>query len=177
MFDSKVLKIRRADLRDAETLARIGSLAFDAAFTGHPQNSPDDMQIYMDEAFAVDTIKAELAEKDTIYFIAELQKEPVGYAKVKQFSREEGIRGNNPIELCRLYSMPDYIGQGIGKTLMLHCLKFAKKQKHDVFWLGVWEFNYNAQKFYAKFGFEKCGEHIFQLGNDPQTDWLLQRKI
>jgi hypothetical protein len=27
--------------------------------------------------------------------------------------------------------------------------------------------------FYEKFGFNKAGQHIFQLGDDPQHDWIL----
>ena len=38
-------------------------------------------------------------------------------------------------------------------------------------WLGVWEHNYRAQKFYQKMGFEDTGyKHPFPIGNTPQTD-------
>ena len=101
----------------------------------------------------------------------------VGYAKVKRNSTEPCVSGENPLELCRLYSLNEYIGKGIGKSLMLQCLDFAAESGHDYMWLGVWEYNFRAQEFYKKFGFEKCGEHVFQLGNDPQTDWVFERKI
>jgi diamine N-acetyltransferase len=41
----------------------------------------------------------------------------------------------------------------------------------------VWEFNERAIRFYEKHGFEKFGEHVFMLGNDPQIDWLLKKRI
>jgi diamine N-acetyltransferase len=41
----------------------------------------------------------------------------------------------------------------------------------------VWERNFNAQAFYAKWGFEKFSEHTFWMGDDPQTDWLLKKKL
>ena len=171
------LTIRKATIKDAETLTKIAWKSFYDTFHDHPQNAPDDLKSYMDEAFTVEAISAELTEKDTIYFVTEIENEMVGFAKIKQNSREDGISGENPLELCRLYALQEFIGKGIGKTLMLHCLDFAKENGHDIFWLGVWEYNYNAQKFYTKFGFEKCGEHIFKLGNDPQTDWLMERKV
>lgn len=171
------LKIRKAKIKDAEILTKIAWKSFYDAFAEHPANHPDDMKNYMDEAFTIEAISAELLDEDSIYFVVENENEMVGYAKLKQNSREEGISGENSLELCRLYAMPEFIGKGIGKTLMLHCLEFAKENGHDIFWLGVWEYNYRAQKFYAKFGFEKCGEHVFQLGNDPQTDWLMERKV
>jgi diamine N-acetyltransferase len=174
---TETVEIRFAEPKDAETLARVAWKSFYDAFADHPKNAPDDLKAYMDEAFAPETIAAELNDQDSIYFVAEIAGETVGYAKLKKNSREHCTSGENPIELCRLYSLNEFIGRGIGRTLMLRCLDFAKENAHDFMWLGVWEYNFRAQKFYEKFGFEKCGEHVFQLGSDPQTDWVLQRKI
>ncbi len=171
------MNIRKAIIQDAEILAKISWQSFHEAFAEHPKNHPDDIKIYMDEAFSVEKISAELVEKDAVWFIAEVENNIVGYAKLKTNSREHDITGENPIELCRLYNLQQFIGKGIGKALMLQSLEFAKENGHDTFWLGVWEYNYNAQIFYAKFGLEKCGEHVFQLGNDPQTDWLMQLRL
>jgi diamine N-acetyltransferase len=171
------LQVRRANLNDAEILTRVAWKSFYDAFADHPKNAPDDLKSYMDEAFSPEAISEDLADEDAIYFVAEIAGEMVGYAKLKRDSREPCTSGERPIELCRLYSLSEHIGKGIGKSLMLHCLEFAAANAHDFMWLGVWEYNFRAQKFYAKFGFEKCGEHIFQLGSDPQTDWVLQRKV
>lgn len=173
----ETLNIRFATAEDAETLAEIAWKSFYDAFAEHPKNAPEDMKSYMEEAFSVSAIKEDLAQEDTIYFVTELDEKIIGYAKLKQNSREGCTAGERPIELCRLYSLNEYIGKGIGKALMLKCLEFAKEEDHDFMWLGVWEYNYRAQDFYKRFGFEKCGEHVFQLGSDPQTDWVLERKI
>lgn len=172
-----VLKIRLAVSDDAETLTGIAWQSFYDAFADHPKNAPGDMKAYMDEAFSTEAIAQDLEEADTTYFIAEIGDRMVGYAKLKRNSSESCVSGTNPLELCRLYSLTEYIGKGIGKTLMLNCLEYARENGHDTFWLGVWEYNYRAQDFYKKFGFEKCGEHVFQLGSDPQTDWVFERKI
>lgn len=171
------LQIRKANTADAEVLVQISWKSFYDAFADHPKNDPNDLKSYMDEAFTVEALSTELADKNSIFFVAETENQMVGYAKLKQNSREDGVSGENPIEIVRLYSLNEYIGKGIGKALMLNCLEFAQENGHDIIWLGVWEYNYNAQKFYSKFGFEKCGEHIFQLGSDPQTDWLMERKV
>lgn len=173
----ELLIIRRAITEDFPVLSKIARKSFYDAFADHPKNAPDDLKSYMDEAFTAEAIAADLVEKDVIYFVAELGGKMVGYAKLKRHSREECTSGERPIELCRLYSLSEYIGKGIGKSLMLKCLDFAAENNHDFMWLGVWEFNYRAQDFYKKFGFEKCGEHIFQLGKDPQTDWVLQKQL
>ena len=41
-------------------------------------------------------------------------------------------------------------------------------------WLGVWEFNHKALKFYEKKGLKAFDSHVFQLGNDNQNDILMQ---
>jgi ribosomal protein S18 acetylase RimI-like enzyme len=44
-------------------------------------------------------------------------------------------------------------------------------------WLGVWEKNEPAIRFYEKNGFKKFSKHIFKLGNDEQTDLLLKKTL
>jgi len=172
-----VLKIRFATLDDAEPLTKMAWQSFYDAFADHPKNAPDDLKSYMDEAFSVAAISNELQDPEVFFLLAEIGDRIVGYAKLKQNSCEDCVSGENPLELCRLYSVNEYIGKGIGRTLMLKCLEFAAEHEHDTFWLGVWEYNYRAQEFYKKFGFERCGEHVFQLGSDPQIDWVFERKI
>ena len=40
-------------------------------------------------------------------------------------------------------------------------------------WLGVWERNARAIRFYAKWGFTDVGRHDFVLGTDRQTDRVM----
>jgi ribosomal protein S18 acetylase RimI-like enzyme len=44
-------------------------------------------------------------------------------------------------------------------------------------WLGVWEYNPRAQRFYEKNGFRMVDKHTFVLGSDPQTDLLMQKEL
>jgi ribosomal protein S18 acetylase RimI-like enzyme len=44
-------------------------------------------------------------------------------------------------------------------------------------WLGVWEKNARAIRFYTAWGFEKVGEQDFRLGNDLQRDWIMQKSL
>lgn len=171
------VKIRAATAEDAAILSEVGRLSFDEAFTGHPKNAPEDMGIYMDEAFSPATISEDLRDEKTLYLIAEIETEAAGYAKIKFEAREDCVAGEKTVEICRLYARDKFIGKGVGKSLMLKIFQIAGENDCDCIWLGVWEFNFRAQNFYAKFGFEKCGEHVFQLGRDPQIDWIMQKKI
>ena len=171
---NNTVNIRPATVEDIDVLVQIARKSFYGAFARFPGNSPEDLKSYMDSAYTVEVLSAELSDDDITYFVAEIGGELIGYAKLKQNSREEGVTGDNPIELCRLYNLQEFIGKGIGRALILKCLEFAVENRHDTIWLGVWEDNTSAINFYRKFGFEKCGEHVFQLGEDPQTDWLMQ---
>ena len=55
--------------------------------------------------------------------------------------------------------------------------KIAKHTNVDSIWLGVWEENLRALQFYIKNGFVAFDKHIFTLGNDKQTDLLMQLPI
>lgn len=171
------IKIRFAEVKDAELLAQIGWQAFDEAFGEHPKNHPDDMKLYADEYFSHARIETDLKADKIFYIIGEIESEAAGYAKIQFNSREDCLAEGKTIELCRLYALNKFIGKGVGKNLMLKFLEIGKENDCEIAWLGVWEFNFRAQEFYKKFGFEKCGEHVFQLGSDPQIDWVMQKRI
>ena len=69
------------------------------------------------------------------------------------------------------------LGAGIGPALLQACFELARSEAYPAMFLGVWEHNPRAQAFYRKWGFEKVGEHLFQLGDDPQTDWWMYRAL
>ena len=171
------VKIISANLSDAERLAELARKTFWDAFHEHPANSPEDMAAYMDSAFSLDQIAGELSQPDNVYLIAETDGEPAGYARLITGRHEDGITAARPIELNRLYTHQRFLGSGIGQMLLDKCMEFASANGHDVIWLGVWEHNPRAKRFYEKNGFTYAGTHIFQLGSDPQTDLLMQRSV
>ncbi|MBC7798060.1 MAG: GNAT family N-acetyltransferase [Pyrinomonadaceae bacterium] len=171
------ITIRRAKIEDAETLAKLSWQTFWDAFHEHPKNAPEDMKIYMDEAFSVQKVSEELSDANAIFLLAEVENEIAGYAKVITNSREPEIVAENPIELHRLYSHQKFVGKGIGAALMNECLREAENKGCDAIWLGVWEHNPRAQAFYRKYDFREIGKHVFLLGNDPQIDLLMQKSL
>ena len=171
------MKIRYATIEDAEMLTELSYKTFYDAFHEHPQNAPEDLEDYMEKAFNLETISAELNEENSIFLVAEIENEAAGYAKVMLGSIEEGITAERPIELNRLYAKQEFLGKGVGQELMDKCFEIAEENDCDVMWLGVWEYNPRAQRFYEKNGFRFVGKHTFVLGSDPQTDLLMQRSI
>lgn len=172
-----VISIRLATVNDAKLLTDLAYTTFWDAFADHPKNAPDDLAVYMQQAFSEEQITAELADAKSIFLLAEVDSKLAGYSKLIVESTEDGITAQNPIELSRLYSHQEYLGKGVGQGLMNKGFELAKSNKHDVMWLGVWEYNPRAQAFYTKNGFREVGKHTFQLGTDPQTDLLMQKEL
>lgn len=173
-FDRKII-IRRGELRDAALLAELGARTFSETFAA--DNTPEDMAAYLASAFTPTQQAAELADSDSVYRIAETNGVAVGYAMLRFGDVPESVKGRKPIELVRLYVSRTSLGSGAGATLMKACIDEAKRRGFETLWLGVWEHNIRAQAFYRKWNFHKVGTHVFQLGNDPQTDILMQRSI
>lgn len=57
--------------------------------------------------------------------------------------------------------------------MMSEVLAMVKSDGADCIWLGVWEHNPRAIAFYQKYKFKTVGEHIFQMGDDPQRDLIM----
>ena len=169
--------IRQAIPNDAKLLTDLSYTTFWDAFAHHPKNAPDDLAHYMRQAFNIDQIAAELADPASIFLIGEIDDKPAGYAKLIIGSIEPEITAERPVELSRLYSHQEYIGKGVGQNLMDACFDRAREDGYDVMWLGVWEYNPRARRFYEKNGFHPVGKHTFQLGADAQTDLLMQIEL
>ncbi|MEO7674790.1 MAG: GNAT family N-acetyltransferase [Pyrinomonadaceae bacterium] len=174
---SNQILIRKATAEDAKSLTDLAYTTFWDAFAAHPKNAPDDLNHYMRQAFSLEQITAEFTDEKSIFLLAEIEGELAGYSKLIIDNIEPGITARLPVELSRLYSQQIFLGKGVGQTLMDACFERAKNDGRDVMWLGVWEFNPRAQRFYEKNGFRVVGSHTFLLGSDPQTDLLMQREM
>jgi ribosomal protein S18 acetylase RimI-like enzyme len=169
------LIIRRGKTGDAAVLAELGARTFSETFA--PDNSPANMAAYLASAFSPAQQTSELTDSSSLFLIAETNGVAVGYAMLRSGNVLDNVTGKNPIELVRLYVSQESLGSGVGPALMQACVAEAKRRGHETLWLGVWEHNARAQAFYRKWNFTEIGTHVFQLGDDPQTDILMQRAL
>ncbi len=169
------ITIRRADLADAKLLTALGAQTFTETFSA--DNSEKNMGAYLATAFNVSRQADELLDPQRYCFIGELDGVPSGYAMLREGEPPGSVIDRDAIELVRLYVLKSGIGLGLGGALMKACLEQAESLGHKTIWLGVWERNYQAQAFYKRWEFEEVGTHIFQLGDDAQTDLIMQRAI
>ena len=156
-------------------LAELGERTFVETFAA--DNRPEDMAAYLATAFGPEQQLAELTDAHSTFLIAEVDGVAAGYAKLHPGRTPESITGERPIELVRLYVSKAWLGRGVGAALMSECLDEAKRAAYQTLWLGVWERNERARAFYRKWDFREVGKHIFQLGDDPQIDILMERPV
>jgi ribosomal protein S18 acetylase RimI-like enzyme len=169
------ITIRCANREDAALLAELGARTFAQTFA--TDNTPDDMAAYIAASFNLAQQTAELADPKSTFLIAEIGSLAAGYAKLHAGEPAHGVDSPKPVELVRLYVSREWLGRGVGEALMRACLNEARQSGYKTIWLGVWERNARAQAFYRKWDFRSVGEHVFQLGSDPQKDLLMQRTI
>jgi diamine N-acetyltransferase len=175
MDQTSELVIRHARAEDAALLAELGARTFAETFGA--DNRPEDMTAYLISSFGGAQLAAELADPNSFFLFAEMQGVAAGYAKLRAGVAHESVRGKKPIELERLYVSLEWLGRGVGAGLMQVCIDEAMQKGYRTIWLGVWEHNHRARAFYRKWNFREVGEHIFQLGDDPQTDILMERSL
>lgn len=169
------IHIRAATAADAALLAEMGARAFTQAFG--EQNTPENLKAYLGASFSPQVQASELAQAGSVFLIAESEGTLAGYARLLVGSKETCITGSRPVELVRFYALQEWIGKGLGGQLMQACIDTARSRGGDVLWLGVWEKNARAIKFYQKWGFVEVGRHPFKLGTDLQMDWIMQRGL
>ena len=140
-------------------------------------NTEANMKAYLDQAYNLAALHRELEEPGSLNYLAFVDDALAGFMRLRRTDEVAHLLGENTIELQRLYVDKNFQGKGVGAALMKEALAQATAGKFDWIWLGVWERNFKAQEFYAAWGFERFSEHIFPMGDDPQTDWLLRKKI
>jgi len=174
----KGFRVRRAAVADASRIARVGATLFAQAFSA--QNRPDNMLAYLSTTFGERQQSSELANDANVFWIAEDQEgNPIGYAHVKLDSKPgiASLPAGRAAELARIYADRHWHGRGVGADLLRICLDAAMKAGADMLWLGVWKENPRGIAFYEKHGFRIAGEQTFQLGDDPQHDWIMVRDL
>lgn len=162
--------IRRILLEDAPALAKISMETFYDTFTGTCTEA--DMQLFLKDYYNLAQVQTELSDENDFYFFAEINGEPVGYIRFMEDYRNFAlVKQWKALELKRLYVIKEYHGKGIAQKLMDFFNTFAEQNKYELAWLGVWEHNLRAQKFYSKYQFVNSGHtHDFPIGDTPQTD-------
>jgi ribosomal protein S18 acetylase RimI-like enzyme len=172
MVETPAITLRALSTADVETLQAIGVQSFTEAFAH--LNNPEDFRAYLDKAFHTEQLRSELANLSSSFFLATAAGAPVGYLKVNFGNAQTEPQGDDAMEIERIYALAAWHGKGVGEALLKKALSLAREKEMQLVWLGVWEENPKAIRFYQKHGFEVFGKHHFWLGQDLQHDLLMR---
>lgn len=170
-----MIAIKRALPSEAGLIADLSRSTFHDTFAAF--NTEADMEKFMREKFTRQQLMAELLLPTDHFFIAWDGDRAVGYTRLRENNNPPALEGKETIEIARIYAIKEAIGKGVGKALMENSLRVGRSLGKEIAWLGVWEHNQTAIRFYRKWGFERFSEHPFVLGDDVQTDWLMKKPL
>lgn len=132
---------------------------------------------YLENGFSTEKLKAELIDANVEFYFAELYEKIIGYLKVNIGDAQTEMKDNNALEIERIYVLKEFHGKKVGQMLLDKAIELAREKNIKNVWLGVWEENTRAIRFYEKNGFVAFDKHIFKLGNDKQTDIMMKLKL
>jgi ribosomal protein S18 acetylase RimI-like enzyme len=162
------LFLQTASSTDAGVIADFARQTFETAFG--PDNDPEDMRAYLNACFSIARIQEELEKPDVVYLLAYADNLLVGYVKLAAGPPPDYDAGVKPVQLSRIYVASHLLGKGLGSQLMQLTLQECRQLGYESVWLGVWERNTKAQRFYKRCGYQKIGTKSFILGSDKQVD-------
>ncbi|WP_276499353.1 GNAT family N-acetyltransferase [Pontibacter litorisediminis] len=169
------IEIRRVTVDNIDQLQRIGRQTFSETFSSG--NSEENMKKYLNEGFSTDKLEAELADKNSEFYFALFADKVIGYLKVNFGESQTEIKDENTLEIERIYVLKEFHGKKVGQILYEKAMEISKHKGVDYVWLGVWEENPRALRFYEKNGFVEFDRHIFKLGDDEQIDIMMKLQL
>lgn len=166
------IHIKRISVIDVEDLQIISKQTFFETFAN--ENSESDMKNYLNENLSLDTLKKELFNTKSEFYVLSFNEKIIGYLKLNFGEAQTELKNNTSLEIERIYVLKEFHGQNMGQLLYNNALEIATKHSIKEIWLGVWEKNKRAISFYKKNGFIEFDSHIFKLGNDEQIDIMMK---
>ena len=169
--------LRPAGPDDAETLSALGWETFLDTFVHgfaipYP---PADLDAFFAASYAPACFAALLADDARRAWIAERGGAAVGFATAGPCTLPHPDVRPGDGELHRLYVRRAEQGGGLAGRLMDEAMRWLERDGAGPVWLGVWSGNLRAQRFYARYGFERVGEYDYPVGRTLDHEFILRR--
>ena len=170
-----IKSIKKCTVQDLESLRKISIETFYQTFAN--SNTEENMAAYLENAYNEEKLYKELCNLDSSFFFIYVDECLAGYLKINEFPSQTDINDIDSLELERIYILKEFQGAGLGKDLLEHTISLAIELGKKYVWLGVWEHNERAKRFYEKNGFYRIGAHSFVVGDDVQTDYIMRKDL
>ncbi|MBN8684226.1 MAG: GNAT family N-acetyltransferase [Chitinophagales bacterium] len=169
------ISIQPVGLEQLEQLQQIGRQTFFETFAA--SNSEANMQQYLQESFALEKLRVEVGDPATRFYFAQQGEQVIGYLKLNFGAAQTELQDDKALEIERIYVSKAFHGKNVGQLLYDKAIEVARQADAAYVWLGVWEENQRAIRFYEKNGFVPFDKHIFKLGDEEQTDIMMRLNL
>ena len=170
------LTFSRVNTLMVNVLEEISKSTFIETFAHH--NTIEDIELYVNESLSNKQLNNEVSISSNEFYILLLHDIIIGYFKINTCSVQLLNNGKTAnFEIERLYISATHQGKGFGSACIQFCEERALSLNETALWLGVWERNYNAIRFYQRHNYTLQGEKHFILGNDQQTDFIMSKEL
>jgi ribosomal protein S18 acetylase RimI-like enzyme len=166
---------RDAMPEDCDALSALMRETFVATF-GHLYRA-EDLEAFLAASYTPARQYAELIDPDVETRLAWRGSNAVGYAQIGPFKLPHDAGPAHALELYRLYVRVDVQGAGVAATLMAWAMDRMRQRGAAQAFLGVWCENARAQRFYARYGFEKVGSYQFPVGAQLDDEFILRAPL
>jgi ribosomal protein S18 acetylase RimI-like enzyme len=169
--------IRRATMADAVVLSGLANRTFIETFVEdleipYPEA---DLGGFLAHANSLEAMERRIADPGVGVWLVEQGGKAVGHAIAGpadlDFAGVQLLDGT----LYRLYILRGLHGQGLAQSLMDVVLAWLVETYSARPWLVVFSENHRAQRFYARYGFEKVGEYDYPVGEWTDREFVMRR--
>ena len=172
MENLQLVPVTLSEILDLQEISR--QTFFDAFAS---VNEEEDMNHYLEVNLSIEQLTIELNNPSTSFYFAKNSKEILAYLKLNEADMQTEKRNIPSMEIERIYVRKEFQNRGVGQFLLDHSIQITKDKQLNLIWLGVWEHNVSAIRFYERNHFQFFGKHSFMLGSDEQTDLLMERHL
>lgn len=170
-----MLSIQKIGPGDIDQLLSIAKKTFHDAF--FHLCKPADFEAYTSVAFTAENFLSQINNPDSLFYFAIMDDEPAGYLKLNFNDAQSELKEESGMEIERIYILDKHQRKQIGRKLLTFAIDKAIEKQMEYIWLGVWEKNPNAIRFYENNGFKIMGKHTFPFGDELDEDWLMKKEL
>ncbi len=168
-------QVRAVGAAQAERLSGLMRECFLAAYA--QASSADNVRAHLQRHYTPQRQAQELADPGLLSLVLERDAAWAGFAQLRCGGAPgEGAQPGDA-EVARFYLLPAFHGSGLAAQLMQALREAARARGAGGLWLSVWQRAAQAQRFYAKQGFQRVGKAVFRIGKDAQDDWILRAPL
>ena len=176
LFDARTgLAVREASESDAPDLAGIGARAFQHGHAAifDPLDIVEDVAARFSEA----RLRVELRDPDAHWLVALWSGASCGFAHLQSATAPLTVGTRLPIELRGVYVAPDWVGHGVGSSLVRGAISMAAGLGYGSLWTCVANENEPAKAFFRHCGFSEASKMPSTVGRRSRARLLVMSRL